>query len=100
VKKRANIGQKALAHLTFGSEILLGKHFYLALAYNNLKHWEMKLEDTGGFAGFSWGFGLKVSKFQVAYANTGYFVGHGTNHFSFIFNLNDFKKKKGSSSSS
>lgn len=89
-----NIGEKALAHLTFGSEILLGKTFYLALAYNHFRRREMRLEDLGGFAGFSWGFGFKVSKLQVAYGNTGYFIGQGTNHFSFIFNLNDFKKKK------
>lgn len=89
-----NAGERILAHLTFGSEVLLGKTFYVALSYNQYKRWEMKLEDLGGFAGFSWGFGFKVSKMQVAYGNTGYYVGHGTNHFSFIFNLNDFKKKK------
>ncbi len=99
IPQEFNIGQKMLAHVTLGSELLLGKNFYVALAYNNYKHWEMKLEDKGGFAGFSWGFGLKVSKFQVAYGNTGYFVGHGTNHFSFIFNLHDFKKKKQKASS-
>lgn len=89
-----NIGEKTLAHLTFGSEILLGKTFYIALAYNHFKRREMRLEDLGGFAGFSWGFGFKVSKMQVAYGNTGYYIGQCTNHFSFIFNLNDFKKKK------
>jgi hypothetical protein len=99
IPEKFNIGTKTLAHLTFGSEILLGKHFYVGLAYNYLKRWEMKLEERGGFAGFSWGFGLRISKFQLAYGNTGYFVGHGTNHFSFIFNLDDFKKKKGNSPS-
>jgi hypothetical protein len=99
VPETFNVGEKVLAHLTFGSEILLGKTFYVALAYNQYKRWEMKLEDLGGFAGFSWGFGFKVSKMQVAYGNTGYYVGHGTNHFSFIFNLNDFKKKKRSTAS-
>ncbi|MES2559760.1 MAG: type IX secretion system protein PorQ [Bacteroidota bacterium] len=94
-----NVGEKTLAHLTFGSEVLLGKTFYIALAYNHYKRWEMKLEELGGFAGFSWGFGFKVKKIQVAYGNTGYYVGHGTNHFSFIFNLNDFRKKKRNSAS-
>lgn len=94
-----NIGEKALAHLTFSGEILLGKTFYVALAYNHLKRWEMKLDEVGAFTGFSWGFGFRVSKVQVAYGSSSYFVGHSTNHFSFIFNLNDFKKKKGSTSS-
>lgn len=97
INEKFNIGQKVLAHLTFGSEVLLGKHFYIGLAYNHYKRWEMRLEEVGGFAGFSWGFGFRVSKFQVAYGNTGYFVGHGTNHLSFTFNLNDFKKKKSKS---
>lgn len=95
IPEQFNIGERTLAHITFGSEVLLGKHFYLALAYNHLRRWEMKLDEVGGFAGYSWGFGLRVSKVQVAYGNTGYFVGHGTNHISFVFNLNDFKKKKG-----
>jgi hypothetical protein len=99
IPENITFGKKTLAHFTFGSEVLLGKHFYVGLAYNYLKRWEMKLEETGGFAGFSWGFGLRVSKFQVAYGNTGYFVGHGTHHFSFTFNLNDFRKKKGNTSS-
>lgn len=99
VPQTFNFGEKVMAHLTVGTEVLLGKHVYLALAYNHYKRWEMKLADVGGFAGFSWGFGLKISKFQLAYGNTGYFVGHGTNHISFSFNLNDFKKKKGNSAS-
>jgi hypothetical protein len=99
IPEKFNIATKTLAHLTFGSEVLLGKHFYVALAYNHLKRWEMKLEESGGFAGFSWGFGLRISKFQLAYGNTGYYVGHGTNHLSLIFNLSDFKKKKSGSSS-
>jgi hypothetical protein len=94
-----NVGEKILAHLTFSSEILLGKTFYIGLGYNQLRRWEMKLDEVGGFTGFSWGFGFRVSKVQVAYGNSSYFVGHGTNHFSFIFNLNDFKKKKAAASS-
>jgi hypothetical protein len=85
---------RTLAHFTVGTEVILGKNFYVALAYNNLRRREMKLEDFGGFAGFSWGFGIKVSKLQIAYGNTGYYIGRGSNHLSFIFNLNDFTKKK------
>ena len=87
-------GQQVLSHFNFSAELILSKNFYLAFGYNYLRRWELQLAQNGGFSGYSWGFGVKISKFQLAYAYTGYSVGYGTNHFSFIFNLNDFIKKK------
>jgi len=89
-----SFGQKTLSHLNLSAEIILSKSFYVALGYNYLRRWELQLDQYGGFSGYSWGFGLKISKFQLAYAHSGYTVGYGTDHFSFIINLNDFIKKK------
>jgi hypothetical protein len=94
-----NFAKKTLSHLTFSGEIILSKNFYLGLGYNYLRRWELKLDDMGGFAGFSWGFGLKISKFQLAYGHTGYNVGYGTDHFSFIIYMNEFFKKNQSNKS-
>ena len=89
-----SIGQKALSHLNLSAEIILSKSFYIAFGYNYLRRWELQLDQYGGFSGYSWGFGLKISKFQLAYAHSGYSVGYGTDHFSFIFNVGDFIKRK------
>jgi hypothetical protein len=88
------IMKKTLSHLHFSGEILLSKNFYIGMGFNYLRRWELKLDEMGGFAGFSWGFGFKVSKFQVAYGHTGYNVGYGTDHFSFIVYMSEFFKKK------
>ncbi len=93
-----NIFDKTLSHVNLSGELLLGKSLYLGLGYNHLRRWEMKLEETGGMTGFSWGFGLKLTKFQVAYGRTGYHVGHSTNHISFIVYMNEYLKKKKTSS--
>lgn len=93
-----NAFDKVLSHLNFSGELLLGKSFYLGLGYNHLRRWEMKLEETGGMTGFSWGFGLKLTKFQVAYGRSSYHVGHATNHISFIVYMNEYLKKKKTSS--
>ncbi|MFN5544870.1 MAG: type IX secretion system protein PorQ [Bacteroidota bacterium] len=89
-----NAFDQVLSHINLSGELLLGKNFYVGLGYNHLRRWEMKLEETGGMTGFAWGFGLRLSKFQVAYGRTGYHVGHSTNHISFIVFMNEYLKKK------
>ncbi|MFN4973062.1 MAG: type IX secretion system protein PorQ [Bacteroidota bacterium] len=87
-------GKLLLSHINASTELLLGKHFYFAVGYNYLRRWEMKLRDMAGSAGFSWGFGLRISKFQLAYGSASYFTGNSTDHLSIIVNINDFRKKK------
>jgi hypothetical protein len=89
-----NLAKKTLSHLNFSGEIILSKNFYVGFGYNYLRRWELQLDQNGGFSGFSWGFGIKISKFQLAYAHTGYTVGYGTDHFSFIINTSEFFRKK------
>jgi len=89
-----NWAKQTLSHLTFSGEILLGKSFYLGLGYNYLRRWELQLDQYGGFSGFSWGFGIVTKKFQFAYGHTGYSVGYGTDHFSFVINTGEFFLKK------
>ena len=89
-----NWAMKTMSHLNLSAEIILSKNFYIGFGYNYLRRWELKLDQYGGFSGFSWGFGVKISKFQLAYGHTGYSAGYGTDHFSFIINMNEFMKKK------
>ncbi len=54
----------------------------------------MKINYVRGFNGFSWGFGIKVSKFQFSYGYGGYMPGRNTHAFTIVTRLEDFKKAK------
>ena len=58
----------------------------------------MLMENAKGMVGYSWGFGLRISKFHLSYANSIYHVAGRTNHFTISTNLGDWynlmKKKK------
>lgn len=82
------------AHLNVSTEIILGKFMYVGFGYNHLRRYEMKLSNSSGVAGFSWGFGLKFKKFQVAYGSAAYHAAYSTNCFSFALFINEFAKGK------
>lgn len=82
------------AHLNVSTEILLGKFMYVGFGYNHLRRYEMKLANSSGVAGFSWGFGLKFKKFQLSYGSAAYHAAYSTNSFSFALFLNEFAKSK------
>jgi len=95
VKKKLNtFGDKLARHLVVGAEILLSKNFHLRLGYNYERRQEMKLEGHAGITGFSFGFGLKVSKFNLSYAYAKYHMAGGPNHFTISTNFSDFYSKK------
>jgi hypothetical protein len=92
--KTMTMGDNILRHIGLGGELNLSKFFVLRFGYNHMKRKEMGQEQKRGTAGFSWGLGFKVSKFQISYGSASYFYGHNSNQFSLLLNLNDFYKKK------
>lgn len=94
INEKYNVFEKGLAHLNVSAEILLGKFMYVGFGYSDLRRHEMKLENTSGLAGFSWGFGLRFKKFQLAYGSAAYHAAYSTNNFSFIVYMNEFRKKQ------
>jgi len=86
--------QKAMAHLVFNTELLLGKSLNFRFGYNMLRKREMELSQARSSGGFTWGFGLRISKFQFSYGFGGFIPGRNSNSFSVITNLHDFKKGK------
>ncbi len=93
-KKLAVFGDKLARHLVVGGEILLSKNFHLRVGYNYERRQELKLETHSGITGFSFGFGLKVSKFNLSYAYARYHLAGGPNHFTFSTNFSDFSSKQ------
>ncbi len=81
-----------MRHAVIGVELLLGENFHIDMGYNYRRRMEMKMDKLPGMVGFSWGFGLRVSKFHVAYGRSSYHLAGGTSHFSLTTNLSEFYK--------
>ena len=74
--------------------MILGRTLNIRFGYNALRQREMALSNIRGFNGFSWGFGIRLNRFQFSYGNGGYMPGQNTNAFTIITRLDDFKKSK------
>lgn len=87
-------GDKLMRHIVLNGEILLTKNFHIRIGYNYRRRQELKLSDKPGTVGFSWGFGLKISKFVLSYGRAAYHQAGASNHFSVTTRLSDFRSKK------
>ncbi len=82
-----------MRHMVIGTTLRIGKSLELRGGYNYRRRQELKISTKPGMVGFSWGVGLKFTKFKVAYGRSVYHLAGGTNHFSFSMNLDEFSKK-------
>lgn len=91
--KMANFADNVMRHVIIGVEFLPTKNFNIRFGYNYKRRMELKLDDIPAMVGFSWGFGLKISKFHLSYGRSSYIIGQGSNHFSIALNLSEFENK-------
>lgn len=75
-------------HFIFGAEITLGKRILLSVSYNDLKRRELSLETLPGLAGFAFGAGINLNKFQIHYARSYYHLASPYNEIGFTMALN------------
>lgn len=80
----------AFRHAIIGVEFLPTDHFYLSLGYHHRRHQEMGIEGYKSMAGFSFGGGIKLYKFQVGFGMTQYQAKNYAYQFSITTNLNEF----------
>ena len=81
-------------HVVIGAEILINEHIALLAGYNQLRRQELKLENRGGFSGFSTGVAVSIKYFDLDYAYGGYHVSGNTNTFTLTADLSQIKFKK------
>jgi len=93
IPENLSIINKVMGHVTVGTELLLGKNFYIGFGYNYLRKWEMGLKDVSGAAGLSWGFGFNTMRYHFGYARSAYMIGQSSDHLTMIIRLNKFGKK-------
>lgn len=92
--KLGDIGDNLLRHAILGLEFMPGKNFYTAFGYNYQRRQDLKLTSLPAMVGFSWGFGLKLSKFHFSYGRATYHLAGASNHFSISTNLSEFYGKR------
>jgi len=82
-----------MRHIVIGGEFIPAKFLSIRLGYNYLRRQEMKVVSRPGTVGFSWGIGLKVSKFSFSYSRAAYSLAGSPNFISVSTNLGDWGKK-------
>lgn len=83
---------KILRRVNIGTELVLNDAIQFQLGYNHLRRQELKLDETAGGAGFSYGLSIGIKKIKFRYARSKYHVAGGANFISLETNLNDYKK--------
>jgi hypothetical protein len=89
VYKEDNFTRKFMRHLLLGVELLPSPNFTLRAGYNYQLRQEMKLDEKMSTVGFSWGFGFRISRFQINYGSARYHLAGASNLISVAINLND-----------
>jgi hypothetical protein len=88
--KIEEFADKVMRHMIFGVEFSPLKGFYLRGGYNYQRRSEMKIESKVAMVGFSWGFGIKISKFNLSYGRASYHLAGASNHFSLSTDFSTF----------
>ena len=83
-------------HIIFNGEFLFGKreNFRLRFGYNHLRRQELTVRRLRSLAGFSFGVGIKISRFRIEFGQGVYHLAGGASHLSISTNLSEFKKKR------
>lgn len=87
-KPKTYFADKLFRHFIFGAEILIGKRILVSASYNHLHRSEMVLKEKTGLAGFAFGVGVDLNKFQVHFARSHYHIAGAYNEFGLSMSLN------------
>ena len=87
--KEESFLSKGFRHMVIGTEVLLGKNFHVRLGYNALIRRDLRLQTKAGVAGISWGFMLRVKRFEFSFTRAYYHVVGGTNYIGLVLNTSD-----------
>jgi hypothetical protein len=85
-------GDQLMRHFIVGSEFYIGKNLTLRGGYNYKRRQELQVPDKVGMVGFSWGFGIRISKFNINYSRSTYHAVGSPNYLTLNINLSEFSK--------
>ena len=81
-------------HSILGLEFLITKNVELLFGYDHKKRKELKLPETSGNSGFSYGILIGVKAFKFGFGRNGYQTGGVSNTFTLTTNLGRWIKRK------
>lgn len=84
---------KMARHVILGGEFLLGKNMRVRFGYNHMRRQELSIESRRGMIGFTFGAGIRISKFRIDYSVARYHLAGSSHQFSLSTNLEDFIRK-------
>lgn len=87
-KEKTYFTDKLFRHFIFGAEILIGKRLLVSASYNHMRRSELMIRDKTGMAGFAYGVGIDLNKFQVHFARSHYHIAGAYNEFGLNIALN------------
>ena len=87
------LGDKLMRHVIIGIEFIPFENFHANLGYNYQRRQELNIPGRVGMVGFSWGFGIRIKKFNLSYGRANYHIGGASDHFSLSINLSEGFKK-------
>jgi len=88
------IADQIMRHIIIGAEFSPINNFYIRAGYNYRRRQEMIVDSKTGMVGFSWGFGIKISRFHISYGRATYHLAGSSDHFSVSTDLGSFYKKQ------
>ena len=93
-KPAKSFGDNLARHFTASAALVLSKNLNLRVGYNHLQRRELRLDNTSGSAGLSFGLMLKISSFQIDYTHATLQAAGSSEYFTLARNLDSLFKKK------
>lgn len=91
-KGAEKFADQLMRHIVVGGEFYIGKNLVLRGSYNYGRRKEMIIPDKLGTVGFSWGMGVRISKFNINYSRSAYHVIGSPNYLTISTNLSGFNR--------
>lgn len=89
-KDKDGFFENVARHSIVSLEFIPSENFIIRFGYNYQRRRELLVEEKTGLVGFSFGFGLRISKFHLSYGRAAYHQAGATNTFSVVTRISDF----------
>lgn len=96
VQKQSGISEFAdnlMMHIVIGAELNITDFLSLRGGYNYGRRQDNGVSTKMSTVGFSWGVGLRISKFHFSYARSRYHLAGSPNYITLTLNLDEFTRK-------
>jgi len=90
----ADFADKFMMHIVLGAELNITDFLSLRGGYNYGRRQDLGVSTKMSTVGFSWGVGLRITKFHFSYTRSRYHLAGSPNYITLTLNLQEFKRKR------